>query len=103
MSGHRLAGDGRSAYIPSTTLTTSTTTTCVARTVMEYREIQPDPRLRAFVTCYWILRGENSGSDTERILPDGCCELVFHCGDHFDQILDGKQVRQPRQLLIGPT
>jgi AraC-like DNA-binding protein len=70
---------------------------------MEYREIQPDPRLRPFINCFWILHGENPDGGTERILPDGCCELVFHCGDRFHQLVDREEAPQPRQLLIGPT
>jgi AraC-like DNA-binding protein len=78
---------------------------------MRYREFEPDARLRPAIKCYWFLTGTLSfapnGSEGpgefERILPDGCSELIFHCGDRFTQQLPTGNVEQPRTLLIGPN
>ena len=70
---------------------------------MRYRELLPDPRLRSAIKCYWFLQGDMAVPEPDRILPDGCCELIFHCGDRFTQHLEGASNEQPRRLLIGPT
>ncbi|HEY2513257.1 MAG TPA: helix-turn-helix domain-containing protein [Polyangiaceae bacterium] len=40
-----------------------------------YREHIPTPLLRRYVACYWTL--EARGTRSERILPDGCMDLLF--------------------------
>jgi AraC-like DNA-binding protein len=44
-----------------------------------YREIDPPPELAPFVECFWI--SEPSVDTSQRILPDGCIDLLFsNCG-----------------------
>jgi AraC-like DNA-binding protein len=69
---------------------------------MHYFEVLPDPRLLSFVRCFWGLRGA-AAPDVERVLPDGCCELVIHCGDRFTQHGPEGVRAQPRELFIGPS
>ena len=53
---------------------------------MDYREHRVPPPLDAFVECVWFLadtpgdRGAAARSrlGRQRILPDGCAELIFH-------------------------
>ena len=70
---------------------------------MRYREIKPTPRLRTFVECYWTLEGPRAvdASPPERILPDGCVELILNFGDRFLQHVDGERRRQPRNFIVG--
>jgi AraC-like DNA-binding protein len=74
---------------------------------MRYCEIKPSPRLRRFVECFWTLAGgtsEGGGSAAaapERILPDGCVELILNFGDRFFQHFEGKRQRQPRNFVVG--
>jgi AraC-like DNA-binding protein len=70
---------------------------------MRYREIKPTPLLRRFVECFWLLEGDGSanGSPPERILPDGCVELILNFGARFLQHVDGKQQLQPRNFVVG--
>jgi AraC-like DNA-binding protein len=70
---------------------------------MHYREVRPDARLRPAIRCYWFLHGTMPAPAPERIFPDGCCELIFHCGDRFSQHRDGQLIEQTRTLLIGPS
>jgi AraC-like DNA-binding protein len=70
---------------------------------MQYREMLPDPRLRDLVKCYWSLNGWNSEVRTDRILPDGCSELVLHYGDVFEQVDHASMRRQAASLLVGPS
>lgn len=70
---------------------------------MRYREYQPCAALRRRVRCYWTLEGETAppGGTSETIVPDGCPELVVHCGDRF--LLRGSDSLElePRSLLFG--
>src|SRR6185295_14734840 len=72
---------------------------------MLYREIQPSPALAPFVECFWTL--ENDGSMTaaaqpERLLPDGCVELILNFGARFrEHKADGEEEPQPQHLLVG--
>src|SRR5688572_25394615 len=72
---------------------------------MDYRELAPDPRLRPYVRCYWTLRAPPvAGAAPQRVLPDGCVEMVINVGAHFTRHrADGVTERQPRALLVGPT
>jgi len=73
---------------------------------MRYQEIQPAPILRPYVRCYWTLEAPpgGPGSDAQRVLPDGCVEIVINLGDRFVRRDDvGRVERQPRVLLVGPT
>ncbi len=69
---------------------------------MRYCEITPKPPLSSFVECFWTLEGDGPGSGVpERILPDGCVELILNFGERFSQHVDGACVLQPRHFLVG--
>ena len=70
---------------------------------MHYEEIAPCPALARHVKCYWTMESAASSSvRQERILPDGCSEIVFNLADPFNQHKsDGSIERQPLNLLVG--
>ncbi|HKA23237.1 MAG TPA: helix-turn-helix transcriptional regulator [Blastocatellia bacterium] len=70
---------------------------------MRYEEFSPAQALSRFVKCFWVLESASAQSPApERILPDGCTEIVFHAGDAFEQYnVDGTSERQPLALLVG--
>lgn len=70
---------------------------------MRYREIHPQPPLNNFVECFWTLEGDGPSSDgtPERILPDGCVELILNYGARFLQHNDAGRVLQPRHFIVG--
>ncbi len=70
---------------------------------MHYQEIVPDPRLQAYIKCFWVLQGTDPAPAPERVLPDGRCELVLHCGDTFERLDEGNAGTQPRDLFVGPS
>lgn len=73
--------------------------------VMDYRELTPDPRLQAYVRCYWTLRAPPvAGAAPQRVLPDGCVEMIINVGASFTRhSSDGRTETQPSALLVGPT
>ncbi|HKR15122.1 MAG TPA: AraC family transcriptional regulator [Pyrinomonadaceae bacterium] len=70
---------------------------------MRYCEITPKPPLNSFVECFWTLEGDGPtpGDAPERILPDGCVELILNFGARFSQHTNGDRVIQPRHFLVG--
>lgn len=71
---------------------------------MHYREIQPGLSLRPFVECFWTLESAQSSapSQPERILPDGCVELILNFGAQFKEHQEnGQSEQQPFHFLVG--
>src|SRR6476646_4619565 len=69
---------------------------------MRYREFRPQPRLSRFIECFWTLQGDTSPlPQTERILPDGCVELILNFGESFSQHEAQSTFVQPRHFLVG--
>ncbi len=70
---------------------------------MRYREIQTKAPLNRFVECFWTLETDTVSEpvQAERILPDGCVELILNFGAEFSQYCDDKQELQPRHFLVG--
>jgi AraC-like DNA-binding protein len=53
------------------------------------------------VECFWTLEGDKPSSDPERILPDGCVELILNFGAKFLQHREDHREVQPRNFLVG--
>lgn len=71
---------------------------------MRYRELTPSPELRPFVRCYWTLEAPAvPGATPQRVLPDGCVEMIINVGAHFTRHVGGTTETQPRALVVGPT
>ena len=70
---------------------------------MRYREIPPQAPLNSSVECFWTLEGDGPsiGGAPERILPDGCVELILNFGDRFSQHDNNRRELQPRHFLVG--
>jgi len=71
---------------------------------MFYREIEPDPALRSFVTCYWefVARDLPGGSFEHVVMPDGCVSIVYVWASRVDDSLAGT-ARWRRLRLVGPS
>jgi AraC-like DNA-binding protein len=71
---------------------------------MHYREIQPGKLLSPFIECFWTLEGEPDPSESspERILPDGCVEIIRSFADRFAEIGEHSEEKlQPSHFLVG--
>jgi AraC-like DNA-binding protein len=70
---------------------------------MRYRERPPPADLAAGIECVWEVRDSRASTRRapERIVPDGCPELIVHLGDAFARQVAGRWVRQPRAFLAG--
>lgn len=75
---------------------------------MDYREhrVPASFGLDPFVECIWCLRrspgdGGAAGAATQRILPDGCAELIFHFRERFQALSGANLQPQPACFLVG--
>lgn len=70
---------------------------------MNYNTYLPNADLDSFVKCYWTLEGPAyPNPEKQRIVPDGCMEMIFHCGDLYEQYFeDGSHIVQPRAFVFG--
>ncbi len=68
---------------------------------MKYREFSPDALLQPYIECYWIAEGDGEGL-TQKIVPDGFTELIFHYGDLYRfRNFKGEEKIQSRIILAG--
>jgi AraC-like DNA-binding protein len=74
-----------------------------ARTTLRYREYVPAPALRSHVECLWVVWDSvrRTNRPPDRVVPDGCPELIFHLGGRFSRQQGGRWVRQPGAFLAG--
>ena len=70
---------------------------------MQYTEFHPGAPLSRFVECIWTLISPTPPIEpqVERILPDGCVELILNFGSRFTQHTDSDKKLQPRNFLVG--
>lgn len=70
---------------------------------MNYHTFPPGPALAPFVECFWTLSREAEESPgVERIVPDGCPELIFNLHTPFVRVAtDGRRAALPPALLAG--
>jgi AraC-like DNA-binding protein len=70
---------------------------------MNYQTIDPAIDLKAFVKCHWTLDAlAQRVPEKQRIVPDGCMELIFHYGDQYQQYdQSGQSIIQPKCFLFG--
>ena len=70
---------------------------------MNYQTFEPHQDLNSFVKCYWTLESPKEDTpERQRIVPDGCMEMIFHYGDQYKQYLQsGETIVQPRCFVFG--
>lgn len=68
---------------------------------MNYCEIKPRYPLSRFVECFWALESDAPPVNSERILPDGCVELILNFAAEFTQHCGERRELQPRNFLVG--
>jgi len=71
---------------------------------MNYQVYTPLPELQPFVKCFWTLDDDvvDENPVKQRVLPDGCMEMIFHYGNLYRQYFeDGSSIIQPRSFVFG--
>lgn len=70
---------------------------------MRYREFHPQPPLNTVIECFWALEndGQTPEHHPERILPDGCVEIILNFASPFAQHTGETTRVQPRNFVVG--
>lgn len=70
---------------------------------MHYQELKTCPELRPFLECVWFLRDTRASEKRapERIVPDGCGEIIVHFAEVFAQAGPHGFRPQPRAFLMA--
>jgi AraC-like DNA-binding protein len=70
---------------------------------MRYVEHRPAAALRPHLECLWQVSDarRSAGRRPERVVPDGCPELIVHLGDPFARRVASGWRRQGRAFLAG--
>lgn len=48
---------------------------------MIYSQVQPHASLSNYIDAYWTAKGDAKTNTVEKILPDGCIDIIFNFGD----------------------
>jgi AraC-like DNA-binding protein len=56
---------------------------------MRYTELAPTAALAPWVACFWSIRGTGAGGLVNRVLPDGCADVIVGVDD------------EPRPVVVG--
>jgi AraC-like DNA-binding protein len=70
---------------------------------LHYVERPAPAALAPAIECVWSVsdRAVRAARPPDRVIPDGCPELIVHLADPFARVIDGRLVRQPRAFLAG--
>jgi len=71
---------------------------------MVYKTYIPHALLKPYVNFFWLLEGTVPHCEAvrEKILPDGCIELIIHYGDIFEAVNEkGFLETQPQVFVMG--
>jgi AraC-like DNA-binding protein len=70
---------------------------------LHYLERPAPAALAAAIECVWSVSDPVTRivRPPDRLIPDGCPELIVHRGDRYARVVDGRLVRQPAAFLAG--
>jgi AraC-like DNA-binding protein len=57
---------------------------------MQYTSIPPHPTLARYIDAYWSVNGTGNDPVINRILPDGCMDIIFNLGEDDEVMKSGK-------------
>lgn len=71
--------------------------------MLRYVERRPPARLAGYLECLWTVwdRSEVRSRPPDRVVPDGCPELIVHLADPFARRVGARWIVQPRVFLAG--
>jgi AraC-like DNA-binding protein len=68
---------------------------------MNYSEAAPHPALSKYVDAYWTASGSSKTSAIEKILPDGCVDIIFNVGNDCYTDNGAVLMKNERTYLVG--
>lgn len=69
---------------------------------MVYKKVAPRKENRNIIQHYWFVDSlDNQQIQTQKIIPDGYPEMIFHLGDPYEINISGQWERQGKNLIAG--
>ena len=68
-----------------------------------YRELAPSPALAPWVECFWSIRASDAAGVVNRVVPDGCADLITGVGGDLEPIVVGTMRTAMLSRLTGPV
>ncbi len=68
---------------------------------MIYEQFKPHETLSNLISCYWVVEDENTNVNTQKIIPDGFTEIIFHYRPPYEININGQWELQSENLLAG--
>lgn len=68
---------------------------------MSYSQLSPNPGLAPYIDAYWTVRGSNTGTKAERIMPDGCVDIIINLGEEFLTDDNSFMLKSHQTYLVG--
>jgi AraC-like DNA-binding protein len=66
-----------------------------------YRELAPHEVLRPYIDAYWTVTGDNTGHLPDKVLPDGCVDIILNTGPAFAPEIGAGVMNTGQAYLIG--
>lgn len=68
---------------------------------MNYCQFNPHPALKNYIDAYWIVTGQHMEYQTEKILPDGCVDIIFNLGGDCKTDNGNLTMQNEKVYLVG--
>ena len=68
---------------------------------MSYQEFRPHPALVSYIDAYWSIKTDKVEPAVNRILPDGCIDIIISLGSDFLTEEGGFTMRSGKTYLVG--
>jgi AraC-like DNA-binding protein len=69
--------------------------------MMSYTQFNPHSALASYIDAYWMVTGHEAELKTEKILPDGCVDIIFNLGDDVETDNGRFLMKSEQAYLIG--
>ncbi len=68
---------------------------------MTFAQFEPHQDLNHLIQCYWVVEQDDNKIETQKIIPDGFAEMIFHYRSPYEININGQWQRQDLNLIAG--
>src|SRR5262245_34290347 len=68
---------------------------------MKYSQVNPGKSLTSYIDAYWTVNGDSANTVTEKILPDGCIDIIFNLGSDCITDNGASNMQSEKVYLVG--
>ena len=68
---------------------------------MSYLQFDPHPALADFIDAYWTVTGNPNGIQSQKILPDGCVDIILNAGEDLPGDEEAISLLHSKSYLVG--